>query len=75
MSLQNALLFIQRVAAEPELQHEVRAFGADLDLRDLVALGARLDLDFTIEELNDAFVRDWAMRRAHFTGVVESPSE
>lgn len=71
MSLQSALLFVEKVAADGALREAVEALGPDADLSDLVAMGGQIDLDFSVDELREAFVRDWAMRRAHFTGIVE----
>lgn len=75
MSLQDALRFIQKVEAEADLRDAMRALGDDLDVRKLVAMGSRSGLDFTVDELNSAFALDWAMRRAHFTGVFETASD
>jgi predicted ribosomally synthesized peptide with nif11-like leader len=71
MSVQSALLFIQRVTEDEPVREAVAGLGQDPELLDLVAIGRRLGLEFSVEDLREAFARDWAMRRAHFSGIVE----
>jgi hypothetical protein len=62
MSIQAAFEFIQQVRRDPTLADAVRNSNQDGTLEPLVELGAERNLEFTVEELQQAFKRDWGMR-------------
>ena len=59
--------FIRDVAASEVLQQQIRALGASAELEAVADLGARIGLEFSVEELRAAFRADWAMRRFRYT--------
>lgn len=68
MSVQQALRFIEAVGNDDALADRLRALGPDPDPDRVVTLGRRAGYEFTPEELRAAFARDWAMRRAFYSG-------
>lgn len=67
MSLQNALQFIRRAREDEALKIRIQALGGQADLEGLARIGAEAGMAFTVEELQEAFRQDWAMRWLHFT--------
>jgi len=66
MSVQDALAFIHKLGSRPDLQEKLCSLGDRAELKDMVDLGSREGLDFTNEELQIAFSRDWKMRRLYY---------
>lgn len=66
MSVQAALRFIQQVGKDEALKDRIRALGREADLDDLARIGAEAGHDFTAEELQAAFKRDWDARWAFY---------
>lgn len=64
MSVQNALRFIAEVRNDPDLVGKVQELGPGATVLRLVAMGRAKGLDFTVEELRDAYKHDWTLRRA-----------
>jgi hypothetical protein len=62
MSVQAAMQFIARVRGDAELKEEIRQLGIDPELSAIVAIGARLEMRFTDEELRNAYGYEWTMR-------------
>lgn len=76
MSVQNALRFIAEVRNDPDLVRKVQELGPGATIVRLVAMGKAKDLDFTVEELRDAYKHDWTLRRARYSPAKTSdPSE
>ncbi|GIV57116.1 Nif11-like leader peptide family natural product precursor [Rhodocaloribacter litoris] len=65
MPVQEALRFIQAVRREGALQASLRALDDPSDLDQVVRIGAGAGYDFSVEELQEAFRHDWAMRWLH----------
>jgi predicted ribosomally synthesized peptide with nif11-like leader len=65
MSVESALRFIQTVRADPALAGRIQALGTTVDLCELVSLGAEIDIEFTGDELQNAYRYDWKMRLVH----------
>ena len=66
MSVQAALQFIQEVGKSEALKDRIRALGRDADAEALARIGTEAGYDFTAEELQAAFKRDWAARWAFY---------
>lgn len=68
MSVQDALTFIQKIGARPDLQEKLRILGDRPELGDVVAMGAGEGFEFSEQEFRAAFTKDWKMRRYYFSG-------
>ena len=66
MALKDALQFISRVRSDDQVSNGLRRLGIDPDLGECVAMGARMGLHFSVEELRTAFGYEWTMRSIHF---------
>jgi predicted ribosomally synthesized peptide with nif11-like leader len=66
MSVQAALRFIEKVGNDEALKDRIRALGSDADLEAIARIGAEAGHDFTADELQAAFKRDWATRWAFY---------
>lgn len=75
MSIQNALQFFQKVEADPSLRSLIDKVKEDLDLDDLVRIGAENGCEFTVEELRTAFARDWGMRLSYYGAPADRSSQ
>lgn len=76
MSVQNALRFIAEVRKDPDLVRKVQDLGPGATIVRLVAMGKAKGLDFTVEELRDAYKHDWTLRRARYSKAKSpDPSE
>lgn len=62
MALQSALRFIQQTRRDDVLQKQLQSLAHQAALENIVCLGNRIGLSFTVEELRAAFKYDWAMR-------------
>ena len=67
MSAQSALNFIQKIQKDERLKSTIRAMGPEIDLEDIVAIGAEAGFTFTAEEFRTAFAGDWIMRRFFYS--------
>ena len=66
MSIHDAMQFIARVRGEEQIKDEIRRLGIDPDLGEVVAIGARLGLHFSTEELRNAYGYEWTMRSIYY---------
>jgi hypothetical protein len=66
MSVHDAMQFIARVRTDEQIREEVRALGIDPDLSEVVAIGGRLGLRFSVEELRSAYGYEWTMRSLYY---------
>jgi hypothetical protein len=62
VSVATAMAFVAAVRERPDLAAGVEALGRDVEIAQLVALGAGAGFAFTAEELRTAHGHDWAMR-------------
>ncbi len=67
MSLYAGIAFIKLCREAETARGQLAALPAPLAWEDMVALGQRHDLEFTVHELQSAIAVDWAMRRARYT--------
>jgi predicted ribosomally synthesized peptide with nif11-like leader len=67
MSVHNAIQFIQKVEQDDELKAKIRSGLPNLDLEDLVKMGAESGLAFTVSDFRTAFTKDWAARWAFYS--------
>lgn len=63
MSVQNAINFIQKVEKDKKLKGKIRRLGSSADLVMVVKVGVEAGLEFSVEELQIAFAKDWEARR------------
>ncbi len=70
MSVKNAMLFIEKVGKDDALKARIRAGGRDMSLDQVVDIGRDIGLEFTVEELRTAFVRDWNLRYTFYTSGI-----
>lgn len=61
MSLQQALEFLQSARVNPSVREVIEKGQEDLGPQDLVGLGASIGLEFSVNELNEAFRHHWAI--------------
>jgi hypothetical protein len=74
MSVQHALQFIARVREDAQLKEEIRQLGIDPELSAIVAIGARIGMRFTVEELRKAYGYEWNMRGIYH-GLQKKPEQ
>jgi predicted ribosomally synthesized peptide with nif11-like leader len=67
MSVQDAMRFIERVDQDTELRDKIRSGLPDMELEDLVKMGAEAGMVFSVAELRTAFAKDWAARFAYYS--------
>jgi hypothetical protein len=65
MSIQAAWRFIQLSRSDGDLRAAIETSAPDLDLADLVAMGAARGLTFSAEDLRAAHRNDWQARWLH----------
>ena len=58
--------FIARVRSDEKIKEAVRALGIDPELAEVVAIGARLGLHFSVDELRSAYGYEWTMRALYY---------
>ncbi len=73
MSVHHAMQFIARVRTDEQVKEELRALGIDPDLSEVIAIGGRLGLHFSAEELTSAYGYEWTMRSFYY-GLSKKPS-
>ena len=66
MPLRDAIEFITRIRDDDQARKDLRGLGIDPDLDDCVALGLRMGLHFSIEELRTAYSYEWTMRSIYY---------
>ncbi|HLI78878.1 MAG TPA: Nif11-like leader peptide family natural product precursor [Candidatus Binataceae bacterium] len=66
MSARNAMQFIARVRSDEKTKAEVRALGLDPELTEVAAIGARMGLHFSVDELRNAYGYEWTMRALYY---------
>ena len=62
MSIQGAMHFLQAVREDPAVRSLVQARRDELQLEDLVSMGAALGWAFSLADLAQAFRHDWTLR-------------
>ena len=66
MSLRSALDFIQKAEKVESLRDKIGSLGPDGSLQEVVMIAAEAGFDFTADELETAFKKDWSMRWAFY---------
>ena len=67
MSVQEALRFIEALGADLRLREQLRGAGRAVELDGVAALAADAGFDVTADDLQQAFVHDWRMRRRFYS--------
>ena len=73
MSLKEALRFVAALGSEPRLREALRRAGRGVEISEIVALASDAGFDFEADELQEAFTRDWRIRRRFYSAVEEGP--
>ena len=68
-----ALRFLAATRNEPVLRERLAAIAPDEGLLAVVALAGEAGFEFSREDLRDAFVHDWAFRRARYLKATPAP--
>jgi predicted ribosomally synthesized peptide with nif11-like leader len=66
MSAREAMQFIARVRSDEKIREQLRALGIDPDLAEVAAIGARMGLNFSVDELRNAYGYEWTMRALYY---------
>jgi len=69
MTTSAAIRFIEALATDHALRERLRARGRGIRLEDVAILAAEAGFHFTADELRQAFVQDWHMRRRFFSSA------
>lgn len=78
MSLKEALRFVEALGSEARLREALRRAGRGVEIPEIVALACDAGFDFDADQLQEAFTRDWRIRRTFYSAVEEaqaSPEE
>jgi len=63
MSVQSALQFIQKAETDPAIKKEIRELKENSTIEEIQRIGKKAGFEFTVEALQEAFSKDWVMRR------------
>ena len=61
--------FIQALGDQTPLREALRRAGRAAELDQIAALARSAGFEFSVAELQDAFARDWSMRRAFYASL------
>ena len=67
MTIQNALHFLNQIHKDHLLKELIKKNIDSLDLEEVVRIGAQYGYEFKVEDLRDAFIKDWSLRRHYYS--------